>query len=297
MTTAIEEQPPSSPWKEEYPFEARWLHMQGYKLHYVDQGAGRPLLMVHGNPTWSFLWRHLISDLPEYRSIALDHAGCGLSDKPKNLTYCLRTHEAHLVRLLDKLDLQDVTLLAHDWGGPIGLRALLQRRQRFSRIILFNTGGFPPPFIPWRIRACRLPILGRLGVQGLNLFARAAQSMAVSDPNSINQAARDGLIAPYDSWPNRRAIHEFVRDIPASASHPTWKYLVELEESLPDLGSLPIKLIWGMRDWCFRPSCLERFQAHWPNADVSRLDVGHWVTEEARNEVTPLVREFLQRTD
>lgn len=266
-------------------------------MHYVDQGQGRPLLMVHGNPTWSFLWRQFIQALPEYRSIAVDHVGCGKSDKPKNLTYCLRTHEAHLVRLIDKLDLQNVTLLAHDWGGPIGLRTVLQRRDRFSRIILFNTGGFPPPFIPWRIRACRIPLLGRLGVQGLNLFARAAQSMAVSDRSSMSQTARDGMIAPYDSWSSRHAIYQFVRDIPATSAHPTWKYLVELEESLPGLSQLPIKLIWGMRDWCFRPSCLDRFQEHWPSADVSRLDAGHWVTEESSEEVVCLVREFLQRTD
>jgi haloalkane dehalogenase len=253
--------------------------------------------MVHGNPTWSFLWRHLIQGLPEYRSIAIDHVGCGRSERPKDVAYCLRTHESNLVRLIDELDLRDATLLAHDWGGPIGLRAVLQRRERFSRVILFNTGGFPPPFIPWRIRACRIPLIGRLGVQGLNLFAKAAQSMAVADRNSLSQADRDGLISPYDSWENRHAIYQFVRDIPSSPSHPTWKDLVELEAALPELSALPIKLIWGMRDWCFRPSCLERFITHWPTADVSRLDVGHWVTEEAREDVVRLVREFLLRTD
>lgn len=292
------DQPVSEKWKDEYPFESNWLDLGDYRLHYVDQGQGKPLLMVHGNPTWSFLWRHLMSGLAGYRSIAIDHLGCGLSDKPTSVSHSLKMHETHLVRLIDELDLRDITLFAHDWGGPIGLRSLLARRERFSRIVLFNTGGFPPPFIPWRIRVCRAPVVGKIALQGLNLFARAAQTMAVHRQDSITSTARAGLIAPYNSWDNRHAIYEFVRDIPASERHPTWQHLVELEDALPSFNELPIKLIWGMRDWCFQPSCLERFAEHWPSADISRLnDVGHWVTEEARDEVQQLVSDFLSRTD
>ena len=151
-------------WRAQYPFQSRWLDLGPYRLHYIDEGHGDPLLMVHGNPTWSFLWRHLVRELRyDYRSIAVDHVGCGLSDKPRNLTYNLPVHAAHLVRLIDHVDLENATLIAHDWGGPIGLRALLSRRDRFSRIILFNTGAFPPPYIPWQIRACRIPVLGQIG--------------------------------------------------------------------------------------------------------------------------------------
>ena len=289
---------PHEIWRKQYPFASNWLNLGAFRLHYVESGNGPPLVMVHGNPTWSFLWRHLMTDLPNYRSIAVDHVGCGLSDKPRNLSYCLSVHEAHLIRLLDELDIANATLLAHDWGGPIGLRALLARRERFSRIILFNTGAFPPPYIPWRIRACRIPVLGRVAVQGFNLFALAAQSMAVHQTSSITEIARRGLIAPYDNWSNRQAIYQFVRDIPASKDHPTWKYLEDLEAKLPELADLPIKLIWGMRDWCFQPSCLERLAACWPQAEVERIeDAGHWVTEEAREKVCQVVGEFLERTD
>ena len=141
-------------WRSHYPFQSRYLDLGAYRLHYIAEGNGSPLLMVHGNPTWSFLWRNLARELRfDYRPIAIDHVGCGLSDKPRNLTYTLPVHVAHLVQLIDHLDLQNVTLLAHDWGGPIGLSALLAQRERFSRIVLFNTGAFPPPYIPWRIRA------------------------------------------------------------------------------------------------------------------------------------------------
>lgn len=285
-------------WRKEFPFQSRWLDLGAYKLHYIAEGSGAPLLMVHGNPTWSFLWRHLARELRfDYRPIALDHVGCGLSDKPRNLTYTLPIHVANLVQLIDHLDLQNITLLAHDWGGPIGLRALLTRRERFSRIILFNTGAFPPPYIPWRIRACRVPLVGKIAVQGFNLFARAAQTMAVHQPRAISPLARDGLLSPYDSWQSRHAIFEFVRDIPATRQHPTWKHLVELEESLKTLEHMPIKLIWGMRDWCFQPNCLERLCQHWPNAEVEKIEnAGHWVTEEAQDQVLKSVTEFLART-
>ena len=286
-------------WRNQFPFQSRYLNLGPYRLHYIDEGNGKPLVMVHGNPTWSFLWRNLARDLRfDYRPIALDHVGCGLSDKPRNLTYTLPVHVAHLVQLIDHLDLQDATLLAHDWGGPIGLQALLARRDRFSRIILFNTGAFPPPYIPWRIRACRAPVLGKIAVQGFNLFARAAQTMAVHQPHGITPAAKRGLISPYDNWDNRKAIFEFVKDIPESEKHPTWKHLKQLESSLPSLADLPIKMIWGMRDWCFQPSCLDMLLEHWPNAEVNRIeDAGHWVTEEAKSLVSQLVADFLKRSD
>ena len=291
----------SSPpnWTREYPFQSRWLDLGGFRLHYFAEGSGSPLLMVHGNPTWSFLWRHLARELRyDYRPIAVDHVGCGLSDKPRNLTYSLPIHVAHLVRLIDHLDLQNITLFAHDWGGPIGLRALMARRERFSRIVLFNTGAFPPPYIPWRIRACRTPVFGKLAVQGFNLFARAAQTMAVHQPHAISEIARSGLISPYDNWQNRQAIFEFVKDIPTSNGHPTWKYLEELENALPGLADMPVQLIWGMQDWCFQPSCLDRLVQHWPHAEVERIeDAGHWVTEEAPKRVLKVVSDFLQRTD
>ena len=286
-------------WRSHYPFQSRYLDLGAYRLHYIAEGNGSPLLMVHGNPTWSFLWRNLARELRfDYRPIAIDHVGCGLSDKPRNLTYTLPVHVAHLVQLIDHLDLQNVTLLAHDWGGPIGLSALLAQRERFSRIVLFNTGAFPPPYIPWRIRACRAPLVGKIAVQGFNLFARAAQNMAVHQSHGISPAAKRGLISPYDSWDNRKAIFEVVKDIPESENHPTWKHLRKLEDALPSLADMPIKLVWGMQDWCFQPNCLDKLVEHWPNAEVERIeDAGHWVTEEAQDRVLEVVSDFLKRTD
>ncbi len=285
-------------WRDLYPFASHFLPLGPHRLHYLDEGSGEPLLYVHGNPTWSFYWRNLIRALRDrWRCVAVDHIGCGLSDKPQVYNYTLQQRVDDLVRLVERLDLMGTTLVAHDWGGAIGLGAVQRLPARFARIVLFNTGAFPPPFVPWRIAACRAPVVGTLAVRGLNAFARAALSMAVEKPERMTADVRAGLVAPYDSWSNRVAIDRFVKDIPFSPRHPTWQTLERIESELPALAGLPIKLIWGMKDWCFRPECLERFVKHWPQAEVHRFtDSGHYVVEDAHERIVPLMEAFLERS-
>jgi len=284
-------------WQDLFPFRSQWLSLDGHRYHYVDEGQGSPLLMVHGNPTWSFAWRELIAAFrDEYRVIAPDHIGCGLSDKPARYRYTLQRHIDNLVRLVEQLDLRDVALLVHDWGGAIGLGAVLARPERFARLVLFNTGAFPPPRVPWRIRLCRGPVFGRLAVQGCNLFARAAQWMALEHRARLTPGVRAGLLAPYDRWSHRVAIYRFVCDIPTSPRHPTWHTLADIERHLPTLADRPCQIIWGMRDWCFTPACLERLRRSFPAAEVHRLDdSGHWVVEDACERIIPEVRRFLEQ--
>jgi len=274
-------------WRPLYPFTSHELRLGGLRYHYVDEGSGRPLLFVHGNPTWSFHWRRLIEALRGgFRAVAPDHIGCGMSDKPQEYPYTLARHIENLVQLVEHLDLADVTLVAQDWGGPIGLGAALARPERFSRIVLFNTGAFPPPYVPLRIRICRTPLLGTPALRGLNLFLRAALVMTVEDRRCLTPAVQAGILAPYDSWANRVAIDGFVRDIP----------LARIEAGLPSLADRPALFIWGIRDWCFRPLCLERLIESFPNAEVHRLeDVGHWIVEEAHDRILPLLEGFLPR--
>lgn len=282
-------------WRIEYPFTSHRVGMEGGNYHYLDEGRGSPLLMVHGNPTWSFYWRHLVLGLrDEYRVVVPDHMGCGLSDKPHPYPYCLQRHSDNLVRLIDTLDLRDITLLAHDWGGPIGLAAALARPDRFSRFVLFNTGAFPPPFIPLRIRVCKTPLLGRIAVQGMNLFSAAAVRMAVEHPRSLSKVARAGLLAPYDSWGAREAVFRFVQDIPTSRRQPTWQLLESIEQGLASFQTRPFLMVWGMRDWCFTPACLDRLVELVPSANVVRIeDAGHWVVEEAPERILQELKPFL----
>lgn len=281
-----------------FPYQPKQHAVAGGNISYVDQGdSGRDVILcVHGNPTWSFYYRSVFDRFADtHRVVAIDHMGCGRSDRPKRseFGYTLADHRDNLVSLIDALDLTRVTLLAHDWGGAIGLSSLVQRRDRFQNIALLNTAAFPPPYVPWRIAACRFPLLGTAAVRGLNAFAKAAVTMAMSR-NRMSPAVASGLLAPYDSWQNRVAVDAFVRDIPMTENHPTHATLRDLQASLPSLADLPSLLVWGMQDWCFRPECLRRFQEVWPDAvSVEIQDAGHYVIEDAPAETIDALSKFL----
>lgn len=287
--------PDRSGFAEEYPFESRYFNLDGRRYHYIDEGAGEVLLCVHGNPTWSFAWRNVVKDLSrDHRVIAVDHIGCGFSDKPQDYPYRLENHIDNLCRFVTGLDLRRITLLAHDWGGAIGMGAAGRLPERFSRLVLFNTGAFRSRHLPWRIAVCRWPVVGPLGVRGFNLFARAALSMAVERPERMTAAVRRGLLAPYGSWHDRVAIQRFVEDIPMSAKHPSYTTLLQVENGLAALTPKPLLLIWGERDWCFTPAFREEFQRRFPAAEAFRLeDAGHYVFEDAIEQIIPRLRGFL----
>lgn len=288
-------------WRALYPFHSQWEITEGGRIHYLDsgnRGDERPtLLFVHGNPTWSFHWRRLLEAFrKDFRCIAIDHLGCGLSDRQRR-PLRLADHIENLTELIDSIDADRLTLIAQDWGGAIGLGTLLARRERFERIALFNTGAFRPWFIPWRIRACRTPVLGRIAVQGFNAFSLAALRMTLARTPRLAPAVASGYLAPYNSWRRRAAVYQFVKDIPLSTRHPTWAMLGQIEDALPTLADMPALLVWGMQDWCFTPECLERFVAVWPRAEVHRLaDVGHWVVEDAPEESYAILKNFLLGT-
>jgi len=291
---------PSEPWRPLYPFESHWTTVEGHRLHYLDEGEGPVLLLVHGNPTWSFYWRELVKAFRgRYRVVVPDHIGCGLSDKPDagSYTYRLAQRVSDLGHLIEELDLRGITLVAHDWGGAIGMGAAVAAPDRFARFVLMNTAAFCSRRIPWQIRVCRTPFLGKLAVRGLNLFARAALRMAVCRRERMTPAVRAGLLAPYDSWQNRVAIHRFVLDIPLGFAHPSYQTLVEIETGLARFERSPFCFIWGMDDWCFTPRFLDRFLEFFPQAEVHRLEeAGHWLVEDAHERIIPLVERFLEKT-
>ncbi|HEY2881828.1 MAG TPA: alpha/beta fold hydrolase [Pirellulales bacterium] len=282
-------------WKPLYPFKSHKLQLDGVGYHYVDEGQGEPLLLSHGNPTWSFYWRNIISAFRDrYRVIAVDHIGCGISDKPQRYPYCLNQHIENLHRLVETLDLREITLMAHDWGGAIGLGAALKSPQRFARFVMSNTAAFRSPHLPWQIRLARMPLLGTIANRGLNAFVRGTTRMALAKHEQMTPAVRAGYLAPYNSWANRVAVDRFVQDIPRHAGHPSYTRLVEIENGLPTLADRPWLLVWGMLDWCFHPWYLERFLEFIPQAQVERLfDAGHLVNEDAPQQVIDVVNQFL----
>ncbi len=289
----------SGEWRALYPFQSHWFSLDGMRMHYLDEGDGPVVLLLHGNPTWSFMWREMVLALRgEYRVIVPDHLGCGLSDRPAAGTYSYRLAERaeDILRLLEGLKIERAALVGHDWGGAIGMGAAARSPHRFSRIVLMNTAAFLLRRCPLRIRLCHLPVVGPLAVKGLNVFARAALRVCVERPERITSTVRAGYLAPYDGRGNREAIYRFIRDIPLRPSHPTHATLSAIESALPRFRDTPICLIWGMRDWVFTGEFLDRFIQAWPHAEVHRLaGAGHYLLEDAGEEVIPLVKAFLKK--
>lgn len=284
-----------TPFRDLYPFGHHFLEVDGGRLHYLDEGQGKPLLCVHGNPSWSFLWRRVVGGMRQrYRVVAPDHIGCGLSDKPQDWPYRVEDHIANAEKLLLELDLRDVTLLVHDWGGAIGMGVAGRHPERFSRLVVTNTAAFCLPLLPWRIAACRIPGFGALAVRGFNAFAGAATVMAVERP--MEAAVKAGFVAPYHDWQSRIATHRFVLDIPMDASHPSWGAMQEVAAGLEGLRHLPMLILWGMKDWCFTPAFLDEWIRRFPEAEVERYaDGGHYVLEDTHERALPRIREFLVR--
>ena len=286
-------------WRSLYPFQSREIMLDGHRCHYVDEGEGETLLLVHGNPTWSFYWRDIIRPLRErYRVLAVDLIGLGLSEKPspKDYSYRLERRAADLNEFVEKLNLDKITLVAHDWGGGVGMGAAVAAPERFDRFVLMNTAAFLAPTCPLKIRICRIPGFGQVAVQGLNMFVRAALKKTTAKPERMTPAVRAGYLAPYDSWHNRTGVLRFVHDIPLSPSHPTYAVLQNIERGLAQFSDHPVCLIWGMQDWCFSPWFLDRFIEIFPQAEVHRLaDAAHYVVEDAHEEIVPLMDDFLRR--
>lgn len=266
----------------------------GSRLRYLDVGKGRPVLLLHGNPTWSYLWRNLVRDLVEEgrRCIVIDHLGCGYSDKPQDFSYCLENHIANCLLLVELLGLEDCDMVVHDWGGAIGMGVATWAPERFRRFLITNTAAFPFRRIPWRIAACRLPVAGTMAVRGLSAFSWGFVRMATR--RRMAPEVRAAYLQPYQSWNNRIAVHRFVQDIPMSSGHRSWSTLCRIAEELPRLRSQPVHLLWGMRDWCFTPAFLAEWQRRFPEAETTRLDeAAHLVFEDLPAEATGVARDFL----
>lgn len=295
--TALADSLPSDV-RSHYPYNGHTLKVgEGATLHYLDEGEGKPLLMVHGNPTWSFYYRHLVNGLSsEYRCIVPDHVGCGLSDKPADYPYTIRQHVENLKALVEHLDLHDVTLFVHDWGGPIGFLTALANTDRFKRFVVFNTGLFQGP-LPPSIGMCRIPGLGQVLVQGLNGFVRVGLVRAIADRGRMKNGVGHGYLAPYDSWAHRKAQMRFIQEIPMKESHHNWDLIAGLDRDAQEqFSDRPMLIIWGEKDFCFTPWFREGMQQRFPNAEVHTFDdAAHWVIEEKHEDILPLVRDFFER--
>lgn len=278
-----------------YPYKPHICDIGGARMHYLDEGEGPVVLMLHGNPTWSFMYRNFIDRLsPHFRCIVPDHIGCGRSDKPQKYNYTLGQHIANIEVLLKHLEVKQFHLIAHDWGGAIGMGVAGRRPNHVGCIQLMNTAAFPDGRIPWRISICRNKPLGAILIRGMNAFAGGASFMAVK--RKLPKDVCQGYLAPYDSWKNRVANLRFVQDIPMEPEHPSYPTLVEVDQNLQDLREKPMQILWGMRDFCFSPHFLRRWTTRFPDAKVVEFkDAGHYVHEDESEACTRLALRFLQK--
>lgn len=275
-----------------YPFQSHWLDVPAGKMHYLDEGQGTPVLMVHGNPTWSFFYRNLVIGLrDEFRCIVPDHIGCGLSDKPQDFTYRLQDHIDHLITLVESLKLEKFHLVVHDWGGAIGTAVAEHFADKVQCIQVLNTAAFLSKVIPLRINVCRLPGVGEWWIRGFNAFAGAATFMAVTKP--LPPAVKQGYLYPYNNYRNRIATHRFVKDIPLSSQHPSYAALEKIEAELPKLADKPMQICWGGRDFCFNDHFYEGWVKRFPKAMTHYFkDAGHYVLEDEAEACLSNIRKF-----
>lgn len=265
-------------------------------MSYVDAGVAsdEAVLMLHGNPTWSFFYRDLIQDLsPKIRCIAPDHIGMGLSEKPQNYDYSLATRIADIEALVASLGLRRVHLVVHDWGGAIGFGLAIRRPDLIGRITILNTAAFVSDNIPTRIAICRLPIIGEGIVRGLNGFAGPATWMSMHN-RKLSRDEKRGYLLPYRSWTDRVAVNAFVQDIPLQADHRSRATLAGIEQGLPRLRAHQKLIVWGGRDFCFNDHFLNQWRRIFPDASVHRhAHVGHYVLDDGGEAVRSAVSAFL----
>ena len=269
-------------------------------MHYLDEGAGDPVVMLHGNPTWSFYYRSLVNGLSSgYRTIVPDHIGCGLSDKPDESLYDYRyqSRVEDLEALLAHLQINSrITLIVHDWGGMIGLAFALRNLEKISRIVITNTAGFFTPGgkgLPLRLWLIRhIAPFATVGVRGFNLFSGAAVYMAPY--KRLPQDVKTGLTAPYNSWKNRIATLKFVQDIPVKPSDPSYDLGQFVDTNLHQLADIPKLICWGKHDFVFTLAFYEEWRRRFPDAEHHLFqDAGHYLLEDVPEKILPIVQTFL----
>ena len=291
----------------DYPFIPNRFDVRpGIAMSFLDEGPRQAevVVMLHGNPSWSFYWRHLVSALSDkYRCIVPDHIGMGLSDKPDDAAgasprydYTLQSRIDDLDALLRHLGIDGpVTLAVHDWGGMIGFGWALKDPARVKRLVITNTASFPLPAekpMPWQIAMGRHSRLGGWLIRRFNLFARGAAAFGTM--RRLPRDVRRAYASVYDGWADAIATLRFMQDIPLGPHDRAWPILKAAEAQLPAYADRPVFIGWGLRDFVFDRHFLAGFTRALPQADVhAYADAGHYVLEDRREDLPGRIRAFL----
>jgi len=284
-----------------YPFTGTYRNVNGHQMHALDEGRGDAVIMLHGNPTWSFYFRNLVLGLRgTHRVLAPDYIGCGLSDKPdeKSYDYTLRRRVDDLAALIEQAAIKErITLLMHDWGGMIGMAYATRFPEKIGRLVILNTAAFHLPKtkkLPRTLWLCRKTPLGDFFIRDTGLFTSVLARWAVCRPMAQN--VREGYLLPYRAPQDRTALLHFVQDIPLDPGDPGYDLVSEVQAQLPAFRQTPTLILWGDRDFVFDHHFLAEWCKFLPSAEVHHFpNAGHYVLEDAGAEILPLIRDFLQR--
>lgn len=283
-----------------FPCTRHFFDRNGHKLQYVNEGEGEPVVMVHGNPSWSFYYRNVVAALSAtHQCIVPDHIGCGLSDKPDDsgYDYTLKNRIDDLEALLDHLDVkQNITLIVHDWGGMIGMGFAARHPERIKKLVILNTGAFHLPQskpFPWALSICRNTLLGTALVRGFNAFSSIASYVGVKR-QPMPAEVRKAYVAPFNSWANRISTLRFVQDIPLKPGDRNYQLVSDIADSLAQFKNVPMMICWGLQDFVFDKHFLDEWKLRFPHAQVHEFaDCGHYILEDASEEVVGHIKQFM----
>jgi haloalkane dehalogenase len=281
--------PPFTPDPRLFPFRSKWFDSRVGGVHYVDEGVGDPILFLHGNPTWSFVYRGIIIRLRKtFRCIAMDYPGFGLSARPDNYGYTPRDHAGIVQDLVRELDLENLTIMGQDWGGPIGLRVAVDEIARLRALVMGNTWFWP--LQAWQAKAFAY-VMSMAPMQSQilnrNLFVERVMPMGVKHALSdeVMHHYREAMPTPA----SRIGAAELAVQLLGSSD-----WLSDLERDVQDhLANVPLLLTWGLHDPVFTRPFMERFREVFRVVRLQRLDAKHFIQEDAPKEIASAIGSFL----
>ena len=269
-----------------FPFKRNWFERENLRIHYVDEGQGRPVVMFHACPMWSFAYRNLIRELSsDHRVIAFDLPGFGLSTAGRQFDYTLNGYIDITETFLEALEIDDAVLVLHGWGGTVGMGYAVRHPRNIHSLVIFNTLSFMSGSIPLRLRICRIPWLGVKLVVDLNL-------LLLGNRNHSKEIA-DAYDYPYRNHHSRYPLYRFVEDFPSVPESDSAQRIMEIEAGLWMFRSTPSLILWAMRDWLYTPRQLKWWQRYLPGAEVHKLErAGRYIQEDAGEELIRYIRNF-----
>jgi len=282
--------------REIFPFQSRWMEVEGRRLHYLDEGkeGNKPtVVLLHGNPTWSFLYREIVPRIShKCRAVALDYAGFGLSDKPLNERwYTLENHTGIFTEFIERLRLKKVILVVQDWGGPIGVGFAMEHPDRMAGMLIMNTWAWPEPslfhasVLPWRMM--HAPFVGAHFFLRRNILVERGLYLSTENREKLKAGAvLDGYRLPFSSPESRIGMLAFPRNIPLKPGDLNWDRMAKMKAALPSFR-FPCRLLWGEKDNVFPSENAHKFQEMLPNCTSPRMipHGRHFIQEDAPVEI------------